>query len=53
MECQECCLSCEKYPTAKEQKTKCETRKARASRARHALYMLKKIRNKIILEASL
>jgi hypothetical protein len=42
MVCHECCITCEKYSTVKEQKAKCETRKARAKRARHALYMLKK-----------
>jgi len=42
MECQKCCLFCEKYSTTKEQKAKCETRKARAKRVRHDIYMHKK-----------
>lgn len=42
MECPNCCISYEKYKTIREQNTKCETQKAHASRAIHALYMLKK-----------
>lgn len=42
LECQECCLSCKKYSTVKEMNAKCETRKARAKRVRHDIYMLKK-----------
>lgn len=42
MECQECCIACEKYSTVKEQKAKCETRKERGRAVRRAIYKTKK-----------